>query len=53
MTSSISILILMIGLIFISVGYALQVSGGKDISREIEFVPRSIYDQLVHSNVIQ
>ena len=41
------------GITLIVIGYAIQVSGEKDISREIEFVPRPIYDQLVHSNVIQ
>ena len=41
------------GIILIIVGYAKQVSGDKDISREIEFVSRSVYDQLVHSNVIK
>ena len=41
------------GITLIIIGYAKQVSGEKDISREIEFVPRSVYDQLVNSNVIQ
>ena len=44
---------LILGITLIVIGYAIQVSGEKDISREIEFVPRPIYDQLVHSNIIQ
>ena len=44
---------LILGIILIIIGYAKQVSGEQDISREIEFVPRPVFDQLVHSNVIQ
>ena len=41
------------GITLIIIGYAKQVSGDRDTNREIEFVPRSIYDQLVHSNIIK
>lgn len=42
----ISLLLLIIGIIFIIFGYANQISPNKDTSKEIEFVPRDVYDQL-------
>ena len=48
----ISLLLLIIGIIFIIFGYADQISPDKDTSKEIEFVPRDVYDQLSQSNII-
>ena len=47
-----SVLFLIIGLIMISIGYAHQVSPSGKMNREIEFVPRDIYDDLERSNVL-
>lgn len=48
----ISLLFFILGLTFITIGYAYQVSPSKDESREIEFVPRNVYDQIVESTTL-
>ena len=48
----ISLLLFIIGIIFIMFGYANQISPDKDTSKEVEFVPRDVYDQLSQSNII-
>ena len=52
MLRTISVFLLITGLIMISIGYAHQVSPSGKMSREIEFVPRDVYDQLERSNVL-
>ena len=47
-----SVLFLIIGLIMIAIGYAHQVSPTKNMGREIEFLPRNVYDDLERSNVL-
>ena len=49
---NISLILFIIGLVFIIIGYAHQVTPSKEEGREIEFVPRNVYDDLVKSNVI-
>ena len=46
----ISLLFFILGITFITIGYAYQVSPSKDESREIEFVPRNVYDQISRIN---
>ena len=52
MLRTISVFLLITGLIMIAIGYAHQVSPSSTTSREIEFVPRDVYDQLERSNVL-
>ena len=52
MLRTISVFLLIAGLIMISIGYAHQVSPSGKMNREIEFVPRNVYDQLEKSNVL-
>lgn len=52
MLRTFSVFLLITGLIMISIGYAHQVSPSGTMSREIEFVPRDVYDQLEKSNVL-
>ena len=49
---NLSLLLFIIGLVFIIIGYAHQVSPSKEEGREVEYVPRKVYDELVYSNVI-
>ena len=37
---------------FITIGIAHQLSFSKGVSREIEFVPRTVYDEIVMSTTI-
>ena len=48
----ISLILFIIGIIFISIGYANDLNPNKNINREIEFVPRSVYDEIVMSTSI-
>lgn len=48
----ISLLLFIIGISFITIGYSYQISPNKNESREIEFVPRNVYDELSKSNII-
>ena len=48
----VSLIFFILGITFITIGYAYQVSPRKDESREIEFVPRNVYDELSKSAVI-
>lgn len=52
MLRTMSVFLLIIGLIMISIGYAHQVSPTGETNREIEFVPRDVYDNLERSNVL-
>ena len=52
MLRTISVFLLITGLIMISIGYAHQVSPTGKMNREIEFVPRNVYDDLERSNVL-
>tara|TARA_Y100000389_G_C17346806_1_gene456284 strand:+ start:70 stop:234 length:165 start_codon:yes stop_codon:yes gene_type:complete len=52
MLRTISVFLLITGLIMISIGYAHQVSPTGETSREIEFVPRDVYDELELSSVL-
>ena len=52
MLRSFSVFLLITGLIMITIGYAHQVSPSGKINREIEFVPRNVYDDLERSNVL-
>jgi len=47
-----SLLLFIIGISFITIGYSHQISPSKDESREIEFVPRNVYDELSKSHII-
>ena len=47
-----SLILFIIGMIFIIIGYAHQVSPERLEGREIEFVPRNVYDNLSDSHVI-
>ena len=49
---NISLIVFIIGIIFITIGYSYQVSPSKDETREIEFVPRKVYDELSEAKVI-
>ena len=49
---NISLIVFIIGITFITIGYSYQVSPSKDESREIEFVPRNVYDELSKAHVI-
>ena len=52
MLRTISVFLLITGLIMIAIGYAHQVSPSGITSREIEFVPRDVYDDLELSSVL-
>ena len=52
MLRTISVFLLITGLIMISIGYAHQVSPTGKMNREIEYVPRNVYDDLERSNVL-
>ena len=52
MLRTISVFLLITGLIMISIGYAHQVSPRGEMNREIEFVPRDVYEDLERSNVL-
>ena len=47
-----SLILFLIGMVFIIIGYAHQVSPERLEGREIEFVPRNVYDDLSKSSVI-
>ena len=47
-----SLLLFIIGITFITIGYSHQVSPSKDNTRDIEFVPRNVYDELSKSHII-
>ena len=49
---NLSLLLFIIGLVFMIIGYAHQVSPIREQGREIEYVPRDVYDNLVKSNLI-
>ena len=49
----ISLIIFIIGVIFIMIGIAYQISPSKNIEREIEFVPRKVYDEILMSSNIK
>ena len=48
----IALILFIISMIFIIIGLAHQLSPSKELSREIEFVPRSVYDEIVMSTTI-
>jgi len=48
----IALILFIISMIFITIGIAHQLSPSKESSREIEFVPRSVYDEIVMSTTI-
>ena len=48
----ISLMIFIIGSIFIIIGFSYQISSKKNIRREIEFVPRKVYDEIVMSSLL-
>ena len=52
MLRNLSLFLMIMGLIMISIGYAHQISPSGKMSREIEFVPRDVYDQLEKSEVL-
>ena len=49
----ISLLLFIIGSIFIIIGISYQISPSNKIHREIEFVPRPVYDELVMSSILK
>ena len=48
----IALILFIISMIFITIGIAHQLSPSKELSREIEFVPRTVYDEIVMSTTI-
>ena len=49
---NLSLLIFIIGMVLIIFGYAHEISPNRDEKREIEFVPRNVYDELSNSHII-
>ena len=49
---NISLIVFIIGMILIIFGYAHDISPNQDEKREIEFVPRNVYDELSNSHII-
>jgi len=47
-----SLILFIIGFSFIIIGYSYQVSPRKDESKDIEFIPRNVYDELSKTNLI-
>ena len=45
-------ILFIIGLILMIIGYAQQITIKKHTNREIEFVPRSVYEEIVMSTSI-
>ena len=48
-----TLILFIIGIIFIIIGFAHQISPSKEVGREIEFVPRKVYDEIVMSTIIK
>jgi len=48
----IALILFIISIIFITIGISHQLSPSKESSREIEFVPRPVYDEIVMSTTI-
>ena len=48
----IALILFIISMIFIIIGLSHQLSPSKGVSREIEFVPRTVYDEIVMSTTI-
>jgi len=49
----ISLILFIIGIIFIAIGLSYQHTKDKNIKKQIEFVPRSVYDELSLSTIIK
>lgn len=47
-----ALILFIISMVFITIGIAHQLSPSKGVSREIEFVPRTVYDEIVMSTTI-
>ena len=47
-----ALILFIISMIFIIIGLSHQLSPSKGVSREIEFVPRTVYDEIVMSTSI-
>jgi len=48
-----SLMLFIISIIFIAIGLSYQHTTDKYKSKQIEFVPRSVYDELTMSTVIK
>ena len=49
----IALILFIISMIFMIIGYSFHVSPSKGFNREIEFVPRSVYDEIVMSTSLK
>ena len=47
-----SLLIFIIGILFITMGYATQMSPGCKSGSEVRIVPRNVYDQIIQDSTL-